>query len=143
MSKNNKSIGDSGEHFVAAELERHGFSVGMPMSRTEYFDILAMNRTTKKCVAIQVKTSSGTKPKNEQISDDQLFYVFVLLNDQSAPSYYVVPSRYVACKIASIHKAWLAKGRRDGTPHKSTSMRNFILDATDINRFCDGWNQLQ
>ena len=34
------SIGNSGEYFVAAELERRGFTAAVPMSNTKDFDIL-------------------------------------------------------------------------------------------------------
>lgn len=53
------SIGNSGEYFVAAELERRGFTVAVPMSNTKDFDILAINRETNRQVALQVKTNRG------------------------------------------------------------------------------------
>ena len=53
--KNNISTGNAGEYFVAGELERHGFTVAVPMSNTKDFDILAINRETFKQFAIQVK----------------------------------------------------------------------------------------
>ena len=47
MANNNTvSIGNAGEYFVAGELERHGFTVAIPMSNVKDFDILAINRTT-------------------------------------------------------------------------------------------------
>ena len=49
-------IGNSGEYFVAGELERRGYTAAVPMSNTPDFDILAINRETKKQFAIQVKT---------------------------------------------------------------------------------------
>ena len=45
---NNISIGNSGEYFVAAELERRGYTAAVPMSNTKDFDILAINRATYK-----------------------------------------------------------------------------------------------
>ena len=60
--KNNISIGNSGEYFVAGELERRGFTVALPMSNTKDFDILAINREdADKQYAIQVKTTSYKK----------------------------------------------------------------------------------
>ena len=60
--KNCISIGNSGEYFVAGELERRGFSVAVPMSNTPMFDLLAIQRDKlSNQVAIQVKTTSGKK----------------------------------------------------------------------------------
>lgn len=40
-NENNDNTGNSGEYFVAGELERRGFTVAVPMSNVEIFDILA------------------------------------------------------------------------------------------------------
>ena len=45
---NNVNIGNSGEYFVAGELERRGFSVAVPMSNTKEFDILTINMKKNK-----------------------------------------------------------------------------------------------
>ena len=63
MRKNFISIGNCGEYFVAAELERHGFSVAIPMKNTPFFDLLAMNQESKRLISIQVKTTSAKKAK--------------------------------------------------------------------------------
>lgn len=42
-NSNNISTGNAGEYFVAGELERHGFTVAVPMSSVKDFDILAIN----------------------------------------------------------------------------------------------------
>lgn len=49
MSKKNSiSVGNSGEYFVAGELERRGLTVAVPMSNVKDFDILAINRSNYK-----------------------------------------------------------------------------------------------
>lgn len=56
MADGNKiSTGNAGEYFVAGELERHGFTVAVPISNVKDFDILAINRETYEQFAIQVK----------------------------------------------------------------------------------------
>ena len=49
MNKNMNSIniGNSGEYFVAAELERRGFTVGVPMSNVKDYDLLCVNKEGK------------------------------------------------------------------------------------------------
>ena len=56
------SIGNCGEYFVAAELERNGFTAAVPMSNTASFDVLAINRSNNRQIALQVKTNH-TKQK--------------------------------------------------------------------------------
>lgn len=98
----NISTGNCGEYFVAAELERRGFTAAVPMSNTKDFDILAINRETNKQIAIQVKTTRFKKKswtlskKNEEIVDDNVFYFFVALNELENPEYHIVPSYIVA-----------------------------------------------
>ena len=57
MENNTISTGNCGEYFVAAELERRGYTVAIPMSNVEDFDILAINRKTHKQIAVQIKTN--------------------------------------------------------------------------------------
>ena len=70
---NNISVGNAGEYFVAGELERRGFTVAVPMSNVEMFDLLILDRDSKKQFAIQVKTNKSNKKewimskKNEKI----------------------------------------------------------------------------
>ena len=52
---NTVSIGNCGEYFVAAELERNGFTAAVPMSNTKNFDVLAINQNNNnQQVALQV-----------------------------------------------------------------------------------------
>ena len=84
--KNNISTGNAGEYFVAGELERHGFTVAVPMSNTKDFDILAIDRETYKQFAIQVKTTGYKQKvwtlsaKNEDLVGDSIIYFFVGLS---------------------------------------------------------------
>ena len=131
MGKDNVSIGNCGEYFVAAELERRGFSVAVPMSNTELFDILAFDRKTYKQWAIQVKTTSGKKDewtlskKNEDIDGKDIVYIFVKLNDLKMPEYYIVPSHDVAGYTKESHKAWLNTPGRSGQAHNDNNLRKF------------------
>ena len=84
-NETNVNIGNSGEYFVAGELERRGFTVAVPMSNVKDFDILAINRETYEQFAIQVKTTGYKQKKwtlskkNENLEGDNIFYVFVSL----------------------------------------------------------------
>ena len=142
---NNISVGNAGEYFVAGELERHGFSVAVPMSNVELFDILAFERATHKQIAIQVKTTHGQKrewtlsAKNELIADKNVYYIFVMLNEMKTPEYFIVPSCTVANDIHASHARWLSSPGKQGQPHKDNSIRKFQdIDGT----YKDRWDLL-
>lgn len=144
--KNNVSIGNSGEYFVAGELERNGFTVALPMSNTKDFDILAISRSNYKQYAIQVKTTSykqkkwALNKKNEKLVGDNIFYVFVSLNEMGNPEYHIVPSKIVADSIKESHKKWLNTPGRNGQQHNDTDFRQFY-DIED--KYLDRWDLLK
>ena len=51
------SIGATGEHLVAAELEMRGYNVALPIKNTQLVDLLAQHRQSLKTVSIQVKNN--------------------------------------------------------------------------------------
>lgn len=128
-------IGNSGEYFVAAELERRGFTAAVPMSNTKDFDILAINRETNRQVVLQVKTSRGkTKSwilgkKNETLEDDNIYYVLIALNELDTPDYYIIESKYIAESLSKGYQMWL---NEEGKNRKDTSMRKFTFDVQGV-----------
>ena len=146
-NNNNVSTGNSGEYFVAAELERRGFTVGVPMSNVEKFDILAINRKNGHQFAVQVKTTaSGNKKwtltqKNEELSKDtNKVYIFVSLHGLDKPEYHVVPWNIVAKEVRDSHKKWLRTPGKKGQMHKDNLIRNFE-DKQD--NYLDNWIYLE
>lgn len=144
--KNNISTGNAGEYFVAGELERHGFSVAVPMSNTKDFDILAINRETFKQFAIQVKTTSCKQKswtlsqKNETLIADNIIYFFVALNELDTPEYHIVTSKIVAETITKSHKKWLETPGLKGHIHKDNPIRKFE-DKDD--KYLNNWDCLK
>ena len=87
------STGLSGEYFVAAELLRRGYSVGITMGNAKAIDILA--EKDNKHFIIQVKAIYKKKNVGWPMMIDKVhtdhFYVFVNLNgDKMAESEYFV-----------------------------------------------------
>ena len=139
---NNISIGNAGEYFVAGELERHGFTVAIPMSNTKDFDILIINRNNSKQFAIQVKTTRYRQKnwilskKNETLVSDNIIYFFVSLNEMDMPEYHIVPSRIVSKTITESHINWLNSLGKSGQKHNDNSMRIFSdKEDTYLNRW--------
>lgn len=143
---NSISIGNSGEYFVAGELERRGFTCAVPMSNTKDFDILAISRETYNQYAIQVKTTSykskewTLSKKNEDLIKDNVIYVFVSLNKLDNPEYHIVPSKIVAEQIKESHHNWLNTLGRNGQEHNDNSIRKFS-DKEDV--YLNKWDLLK
>jgi hypothetical protein len=123
--------GISGEYFVAAELSRQGYVASITLRNTRGIDVLASNADASKSVGIQVKTNRGRKrawimsKKAEDLQADNLFYVFVSLNDGDQPDFYVVPSKAVAEQIRKDHEVFLARPGPKGQQRKDSSWRWF------------------
>lgn len=145
MSNNTISTGNAGEFFVAGELERHGFTAAVPMSNVKDFDILAINRETYKQFAIQVKTARYKQKKwvlnkkSEDLQGDNIFYIFVSLNELDVPDYHIVPSRIVAETVKKSHQDWLKSPGKKGQQHNDNPVRNF-LDTE--NAYLNRWDLL-
>jgi hypothetical protein len=141
----NVSTGNAGEYFVAGELERHGFTVAVPMSNVKDFDILAIDRSTFKQFAIQVKTTGYRQKKwtlskeNEDLQGDNIIYFFVSLNEMDVPEYHIVPSKIVAETIKRSHQEWLSTPGKHGQPHNDNTIRSFS-DINDV--YLNRWDYL-
>lgn len=142
----NVNIGNSGEYFVAGELERRGYTVAVPMSNVKDFDLLAIERDTHRQIAIQVKTTGYKQKKwtlskkNETLLRDDIFYIFVSLNELESPEYHIVPSKIVADTIRKNHEKWLNTPGKKGQKHNNTNIREFY-DLEDT--YLDQWELLK
>ena len=90
------STGLSGEYFVAAELYRRGWSVGMTIGKAKAVDLFAEkdnNRIAIQVKAIYKKRNVGFPIMKDQIKND-CFYIFVNLNADrmESPDYYICTS---------------------------------------------------
>lgn len=150
------SIGNSGEYFVAAELERRGFTVAVPMSNTKDFDILAINRETNRQVALQVKTNRGKgkywllNKNSEELKGDNIYYVLLCLNELEQPEYYIVESELIADNMQKGYQQWLQEEGKKEKRHETT-MRKFAFDVLGVNNvlglksydYKDKWEKLK
>lgn len=124
--------GVAGEYFVAAELSARGYIASITLRNTKGVDILCSNANASKTVGIQVKTNKSSRrewvlnQKAESYFADNLYYIFVNLNDgQKSPDYFVVPSKVVASHARTMHAAWLKQPGRNGVSHNDNTLRKF------------------
>ena len=124
--------GVAGEYFVAAELTKRGYIASITLRNTKGVDILCSTSDASKSVAVQVKTNRGSKRdwvlnvKSESYYADNLYYVFVNLNDnEKSPDYFVVSSIDVAKYTKETHATWLSTPGRNGKAHNDSTMRKF------------------
>lgn len=127
IHRNNTGL--SGEYFVAAELYRRGWSVGMTIGNAKAVDLFA----EKENIVVQVQVKSIYKKKNvgwpimkASIKKDCI-YIFVNLNGDkmSAPDYFICTSEEAFKKV----KQYTTRG---------------IIDLSTINNedFRDRWDKL-
>ena len=125
MEKISKAqTGLSGEYFVAAELYRRNWSVGITMGNTKAIDMFA--EKNDKTISIQVKTIQSKKSSSWMISRDNLkrncFYVLVNLNidTMQMPDCYI----FTPEEVISMVKQYKEIGNVELTKVKSTKSLN-------------------
>jgi predicted AAA+ superfamily ATPase len=95
METNNSHL--AGEYFVAAELYRRGFSIGMTIGNAKAIDLFANKENST--ISIQVKAIKNKKSIGWPITEKNLMrgiiYVFVNLNDHEIPDYYILTTEEV------------------------------------------------
>ncbi len=128
-----QNIGNAGEYFIAYLLSANNCIVTVTLGRAEGFDLLIVNPKNKtlkisvKTTFYKIKSLMMTK-KVEELKTSDLFYAFVRFSDiHKLPDYWIVPSKIVAERIAFSHQKWLETPKRDGTPHKDSTIRKFYL----------------
>lgn len=124
------STGLSGEYFVAAELLRRGYSVGITMGNAKAIDILA--EKDGKQFIIQVKAIFKKKnvgwPMMKDKVNESIFYVFVNLNGDKM----IEPDYFIATGIEAKQKV------------KQYTTRG-IIDLSTLNNidFKNRWDKIQ
>lgn len=94
IPRNNTGL--SGEYFVAAELYRRGWSVGMTIGNAKAVDLFAEKES--KQIAVQVKSIFKKKnvgfPIMKNLVKPDCYYVFVNLNGDKmiSPEYFICTS---------------------------------------------------
>ncbi len=133
IPRNNTGL--SGEYFVAAELYRRGWSVGMTLGNAKAVDLFA--EKGEKRIAVQVKAIFKRKNVGWPLMTDQIkedcFYVFVNLKGDKIqtdqpdhPDYYIATAQEVHGKI----KQYKTRG---------------IVDLSTLNNllFINRWDKLE
>lgn len=149
--------GLAGEFYVLAQLAERGFTAALTLGNSKNVDIIVASPNGKKITRLEVKTSSlplrhehlfgkdrfhiwAMGEKHETIKDKNLAYCFVVLKGKGLlPSFFIVPSSYVARYVRWQHRYWL-KSRRQKV--KDTPMRNFRIEESDPRGFQDKWQSL-
>ncbi len=123
------NTGLSGEYFVAAELYRRGWSVGMTIGNAKAVDLFAEKGNI--IVAVQVKSIYKKKNVGWPIMKDRIkedcVYVFVNLNADKmhSPDYFICTSQEAYVKV----KQYTTRG---------------IIDLNTLNneQFLNRWDKL-
>ena len=124
-----------------------GYTVSVPQNPCRYDFIID---TGDKLLKVQVKTSNSLKinkwmmtESSEKISSNNLFYVLVNMNEGQMPSYYIIPSAYVANKIKNEYEQWLKTPGKNGQKRNPTPMRTFTFSSdNEMLQYKDAWHLL-
>jgi len=148
------SLGLAGEFYTLAQLSQRGLVATMTLSNTKGVDILVTNQEINRLYKVEVKTTNrklareslfGKDPfyfwimgeKHESIKDKNLFYVFVLLQEENVlPKFFVIPSKDVAEYVKWQHEHWLKSRKVKGKP---TTMRKFRINCDD-KKYENNWD---
>jgi len=92
----------AGEYFVAAELYRRGYSVGMTIGNAKAIDIIV--EKAGRMVPVQVKAIRDKKsvgwPMMKDRVKNNVVYVFVLLNKPGTkPDYFIATSKEARARV--------------------------------------------
>lgn len=165
LSKNKTSL--AGEFATLSQLALRGFDANLTLGHTKGVDILLSDPGTDTMRRIEVKTAFDRSPyeskdfgyvvcawqlgkKNESITDPNLFYSFVNIEeDTKSFEFYIVPSQVVAEFLTKSHQYWL-----DGDEsRKDSTMRQFMLGSSEhkypkiklplADKFEDNWSILR
>ena len=145
-------IGNSGEHYVMAELLKQGVTAALTPRNTPAFDILATDgKTTAK---IRVKTKSeefepwqwvikkdGTIFRG--LSREQDFVVLVNLKTKfERPDFYIIPTFQVDSWLKERFEEWLRSPGKHGRAHNPENKKrhlNYKFYAQTLEVYRDKW----
>jgi hypothetical protein len=160
------AISLAGEFAVLSQLALRGMDANMTLGRTKSVDILVSNPKTGRMIKLEVKTnyrssrSAGGNSKlfgkfesawimgekHEKIRDQNLFYCFVNIGqDTKHFRFFIVPSGVVCDYVKRQHQLWLDA---DGKHSRENTMRTFRigLDSEDfpiptptVKKYEDNW----
>ena len=115
-----------------------------------------MNKETNVGYNVEVKTTAkkrGPKSKRplswvlsnkaETNFSDNLIYCFVqLIDNDSMPRFFLVPSKEVARTVKNDHANWVNKPREKPVKGETT-MRKFKIELSDPNGYENNWSLLE
>lgn len=141
---NKNSVSLAGEFAVLSQLTLRGYDANMTLGHTKGVDILVSDPNSNRMFKVEVKTSFASKPshskmfghtlawmmtdKHEGISDSNLFYCFVNIEEQTNIfRFFIVPNALVAQYVKEQHQYWL--NNRPGLSKKEIEipMRQFRI----------------
>jgi hypothetical protein len=107
LNRENARIAARGMYLAAAELCRRGFNVTPTSRNMAGADLLITDDRCRNTWTIQIKVTDQTRKRRrgwligrhaKQTANGTHAYVFVMINREKAPDFYVVPSTVVARK---------------------------------------------
>ncbi|MGH6709233.1 MAG: hypothetical protein ACREEK_09705 [Bradyrhizobium sp.] len=129
MATKGQMTGMLGTYLAAAELTYNGLVVSITSRNARGADLLAADQKYKRTWSIQVKTNRKAagfwllSKDYEELSSPTHIYLFINLQADARPDYYVVPSRVVkkygtTSPVRSTGSIWYAFSRKNAEKYK-------------------------
>ena len=158
MTRDKQLVGAAGEYLVLSRLLNLGYLAAPAPRGTRKADVLVNPLDNRQPWLIQVKTTLRTdgrakwhmKEKHEEISDEDMLYCFVDLDDKDS-DIYVIPAKKVSQVITDSYRAWLKTPGKKGQAHNETAMRWITSDYPWkvptakpgwMDKYLENWEQL-
>jgi len=138
----------AGEHYVAYQLAKRGFIIGLTRGGTQSVDLLVSNQKGDKIISLQVKTKDNAyeerKGKPEECrwawfvgkkafdkKSDRFLYVFVDMKGSAGepPSFFIVPSNDVVDFLGSDPEEW--------------SIPSFLIYLNEKDKYLERWDIIE
>ncbi|MEI7492691.1 MAG: hypothetical protein WCK92_14920 [Bacteroidota bacterium] len=127
-----QQIKSAGEFYVASELSRRGYNIGLTIGNLERVDLLAEKQNVR--LSIQVKAIRRRRNNSFQITNNQIvdnyWYVFVNINSENLNNY----------ECAILRGDEVRNRLRMPQHHARNGLRISILNIAE---YYNSWNRLE
>ncbi|MFM2092535.1 MAG: hypothetical protein RLZZ127_3024 [Planctomycetota bacterium] len=136
--------GQASQFYVAAELCRRGFHASVTLGNCPDFDVVALSKSGRILVTIQVKTyvlgqaTCAVGMKAQEKYGKTMFWVLTGLPiaEEGQPEFYIIPSETMAREVRRGFENWVGtKGKHGQDRDKNNRIRTVHMPP-HVNRHC-------
>lgn len=140
--------GNAAQLLVASELNRRGCPAAVTLGNAPHVDVVCSDSEARRFAFVQVKSfhikdgSCAVGVKAEKDYGRNFFWVIVGLRDSDdnlKDDFYIVPAKYMAENVRSMHEKWLRAPSAKGQKHKDSSIRKVHIGESKFEYDISDW----